>query len=141
MTPEALLKARTAYEADATRTHALAFGRAAIRYACLGGLSLEELRAVLAGLFPIFEAHKQEPVAVDWKPCTADEYWYGLEVLPPRYQGAGGFLVGEPEDHTLCEVTGQVCPTWSAFLDLGDGRFFKADRALTVQEFRNSNRP
>lgn len=80
-------------------------------------------------------------ITVNWKPCSADRYDDMLGCVPPRTMEKWGFLVGEPYDHRLCEVEGRVVPTYQAFVDMGEDRFYEADRPLTLAEFLNSNLP
>ena len=140
-TAEALTAARLAFGVSLCRAAAIQYGRVAVECAKRGVITLDELRPILATCKGVLVAHAHEPVTVAWQPATSEEYWYGLEVLPPAYMGAGGFLVGEPADHTLCEVTGEIRPTWTAFIETDRDVFYKADRALTQMEFRQSNRP
>ena len=136
-----LTETREAFGLTLSRANALAYGREAIEAAKRGEITLDELPPILATCKGVLVAHAHEPVTVAWQPATSEEYWYGLEVLPPAYMGHNGFLVGEPAGHTLCEVTGELRPTWTAFIEIGRDNFYKADRPLTQMEFRKSNRP
>jgi hypothetical protein len=67
-----------------------------------------------------------------WKRTTRDKYWEMLEVLPPAAMSGGGFLVGEPIDHTP-----DGWPRYEAFLER-DGKFFVHTEPLTVAQFNAS---
>ncbi len=79
-------------------------------------------------------------IQVNWQPTTETTYWEMMEVLPPALMNPGGFLVGEPFDHGRCAVTGGIRPRYEAFIQIGD-RFYVSGRALTIPEFKHSNRP
>lgn len=89
---------------------------------------------------------------VTWIEVTEERYDEMLGVLPPALMIGDGFLVGEPSDHRMCEVTGNnYTPTWAAFVHIGPAvagtwrgpqtKFYESDRALTKAEFRKANRP
>jgi hypothetical protein len=61
---------------------------------------------------------------------TEDRFWEQLCCLPPRIQANGGFLVGEPMSHN-----DEGYPTYSAYWEIG-GKFFAADRPITLAEFK-----
>jgi hypothetical protein len=61
-------------------------------------------------------------------------YYEMLGVLPPTCQLGPDFLIGEPRNHRTCEITGFLEPTFAAFFER-DGKYLKADRPLTAQEF------
>lgn len=67
----------------------------------------------------------------EWQECTKDRHWEMLEVLPPRIQQGGAFLVGEPMDHNA--GTGEA--RYQAHRELRGG-FFVYSRPVTVREFR-----
>jgi hypothetical protein len=71
---------------------------------------------------------------VTWKPIDEADYDDALGMLPPAMQTGSGFLMGEPASHRTCEIHGKVKPTFAAFIQKS-GRFFKADRPLTIAEF------
>jgi hypothetical protein len=75
----------------------------------------------------------RQQTPITWIETTEADYWDMLEVLPPAYQGRGGFLVGEPFDH--CAATGR--PRFSGYRQLGD-RYFVASRAMTISEFKTA---
>ena len=66
----------------------------------------------------------------DWIPTTGGMYWAMLEVLPPRAQAGGAFLVGEPLRHNAEGKAVHAC-----FKQSGTGYFA---RNLTVEEFRRA---
>jgi hypothetical protein len=70
-----------------------------------------------------------------WKRCSQKKYWYALEVLPPAYQDANGFLVGEPMDHRECEITHVTLPRYDAYV-LKRQRYYVSIRPLTIPEYR-----
>jgi len=69
-----------------------------------------------------------------WKEVDESRYDEMLGVLPPALMLGIGFLVGEPETHRTCKVTGDVRPTYAAFVCHGD-RFFEGPD-MTTFEFR-----
>jgi hypothetical protein len=70
-----------------------------------------------------------------WKRTTSKKYWYALEVLPPAFQDAHGFLVGEPQDHAQCEVTSHTLPRYDAYVEKGT-YFYASIRPLTIPEYQ-----
>jgi hypothetical protein len=68
-----------------------------------------------------------------WKRTSREKYWYALEVLPPAYQDANGFLLGEPQDHRECEITHVTLPHYDAYVEKR-GRFYVSIRPLTLAE-------
>ena len=46
--------------------------------------------------------------------CSEDQMDYALGVVPPIYVG-NGFLMGEPETHRECRITGNYLPTYSGY--------------------------
>lgn len=70
-----------------------------------------------------------------WIETTEARHDEMLGVLPPALWLPYGFLVGEPTDHRTCKVTGQVAPTFAAFVSY-DGRYYESSESLTVAEFR-----
>lgn len=58
-----------------------------------------------------------------------------LDVLPPAVMDANGFMVGEPFDHRLCEITGKFGPTFAAFIE-HKGKCYEATRPLTIGEYK-----
>lgn len=77
----------------------------------------------------------RQDAPVDWQETTEKEYWDMLEVLPPAFMGAGGFLVGEPWDHHA--ITGR--PRFQAFQEVA-GKFLKSSRPMTIAEYRERKR-
>jgi hypothetical protein len=69
----------------------------------------------------------------EWKECSEERFNEMLGVLPPAFWLDRGFLVGEPLDHHKCSVSGQVMPTYAAFVEYKD-KFYEGPH-LTVQEF------
>lgn len=65
-----------------------------------------------------------------WKRVSKARYWEMLEVLPPAVMGGGGFMVGEPYDHSA-----EGYPRFAAFRQIGD-QFFEASEPMTIKEFR-----
>jgi hypothetical protein len=72
-----------------------------------------------------------------WHKVSQERYNELLEILPPAHQTQKGFLVGEPTTHRKCKITGQVEPTYAAFIKYQDQYFEGPD--LTVEEFNCLN--
>lgn len=72
----------------------------------------------------------RQDTPIVWTETTHEKFYYMLEVLPPAKMSGGGFLVGEPCDHH--SLTGR--PRYSAYAER-EGRYFVANRPLTVAEF------
>ena len=70
-----------------------------------------------------------------WKRTTRAKYWQALEVLPPAYMSGGNFLLGEPQDHGKCDVTGHILPRYEGYIQKGKS-YFVSKRALTLPEFK-----
>jgi len=75
-----------------------------------------------------------------WEASDEEAYTYALEVLPPidwrGLNGLGdGFLVGEPFDHGLCQVTGELRARYTAHIHYGSGYWYSAV-PLTRPEWR-----
>jgi hypothetical protein len=70
-----------------------------------------------------------------WKRTSKEKYWDALEVLPPAFQDHRGFLLGEPHDHAVCEVTGTMHPRYDAYIHRAD-RYYVSIRPLTIHEYR-----
>jgi hypothetical protein len=70
-----------------------------------------------------------------WTRTSREKYWEALEVLPPAYQDANGFLLGEPHDHDYCEVQKLVLPRYDAYVQKGK-RYYVSIRPLTLAEYR-----
>lgn len=68
---------------------------------------------------------------------TEERYYDMLGVLPPADRTGSGFLVGEPYDHRPCRVNSTVQPTYQAFFQSGDERFFECREPMTKAEFRH----
>lgn len=73
----------------------------------------------------LWDAMKAAPEA--WIPTTENMWWQMLEVLPPRAQTRGAFLVGEASRH----VDGVAVYTC---LKHSGGEYFAKD--LTVKQFK-----
>ena len=73
----------------------------------------------------LWDAMKAAPDA--WVPTTENMWWQMLEVLPPRAQARGAFLVGEASRHVGGEAV------YSCFKQTG-GEYFAKD--LTVKQFK-----
>lgn len=65
-----------------------------------------------------------------WEPSERETYQEMLNVLPPAFWGAGGFLVGEHTDHDVLDGR----PRYEAYRHQGDS-YFVSSRPLTVKEF------
>ena len=63
----------------------------------------------------------------EWIPTTENMYWEMLEVLPPRKQSRGAFLVGEASSHNA-----EGYPVYSCFKRVGDSFFAKS---MTFDQF------
>ena|SRR5690349_14934232 len=74
---------------------------------------------------------ERQDTPIEWTETTEERYIEMLEVLPPAFWQGGGFLVGEPSDHHA--TTGR--PRFSGFREI-QGKFFEANRPMTVQEMR-----
>lgn len=74
----------------------------------------------------LWDAMDSNPAA--WIPTTETMYWNMLEVLPPRAQHRGAFLVGEPLRHDSEGKAVHAC-----FKKSGDSYFA---RNLTVKQFQ-----
>lgn len=59
-----------------------------------------------------------------WREVSEYDYMQALEVLPPAFQRAGAFLVGEPSDHCTDG------PRFAAYLEKG-GRFWHLSEPVT----------
>lgn len=73
---------------------------------------------------------------MSWTQITEERFDDMLGQLPPAYQSAHGFLVGEPTCHN---EYGQPC--FAAFVqhrfyDHMPWLFYECDRSLTVREFK-----
>ena len=75
----------------------------------------------------LWDAMEATPEA--WIPTTEKMYWDMLEVLPPRAQRNGAFLVGEP----LRDNGGEA--VYSCFKQTG-GEYFAKD--LTLKQFKEA---
>ncbi len=75
----------------------------------------------------LWDAMETAPDA--WIPTTENMFWEMLEVLPPRAQARGAFLVGEASHH----VNGEA--VYSCFAKTGDE--YRA-KNLTVKQFREA---
>jgi len=62
-----------------------------------------------------------------WIPTTESMYWEMLEVLPPRKQFRGAFLVGEASNHNS-----EGYPVYSCFNRIGDDFYAKS---MTLSQF------
>jgi hypothetical protein len=71
------------------------------------------------------------------KECTEERYDEMLGILPPAMMSSNGFLVGEPFDHRVCKVTGNISPTFAAFFQKGE-TYYEGDN-MTIAEFRAFN--
>ncbi|MGU3387209.1 hypothetical protein ACLBYG_22055 [Methylobacterium sp. D53M] len=77
------------------------------------------------------------PSLTTWKPASAQRTWEMLNIVPPACQTSFGFLVGEPESHRTCRITGRAWqPTFAAFAETDTLGSYEATEALTVAEFR-----
>jgi hypothetical protein len=70
-----------------------------------------------------------------FKRTTRDKYLESLECLPPAYQDGRGFLVGEPTDRRICNVTGTLSLTYDAYMQKGD-RYYASVSSMTIAEYR-----
>ena len=73
----------------------------------------------------------EQDTPIRWDPSTAEQYADMLNILPPRAWTGGGFLVGEPTDHSA--ATG--APRYQAYRYAGH-RYAASSRPVTVAEFR-----
>ncbi len=74
-------------------------------------------------------------MTVTWNQVSEDRYDEMLGVLPPAIMTGLGFLVGEPQDHSKCPVTGKFGALFSAFANVDD-EFFEASEPMTVAGFK-----
>lgn len=74
----------------------------------------------------------RQDAPVTWTETTRERYWDMLEALPPAFQGCGGFLLGEPQDHHA----GNGRPRFDGFLEAAGDKYFVSSRPLTVPEFK-----
>ena len=81
-----------------------------------------------------------EASGVRFNTTTDEWYYYSLEVLPPAWWSGGAFLVGEPNNHRQCRVSGDVEATYSGYWEL-DGKHYAADEDLTIAEFKAVSEP
>jgi hypothetical protein len=72
-----------------------------------------------------------------WKVTSRRKYWFALEILPPAYHDARGFLLGEPFDHAECSVTKTVLPRYEAYVRK-KGRHYVSIRPLTIPEYKKA---
>ncbi len=79
------------------------------------------------------DAVKRQNTPIRWTETDEHTYTNMLEVLPPALWIGGGFLVGEPWDHSY--ETG--APRFAAYLHR-NGRYYTASRPLTCAEFRKA---
>jgi hypothetical protein len=70
---------------------------------------------------------------VSWKEISEEQYMEALEVLPPAVWLSKGFLLGEPETHRRCNVSGTFAPAFNAFVT-HYGKFY-AGASMTPLEF------
>ena len=73
----------------------------------------------------LWDAMKANPA--EWIPTTEEMYWEMLEVLPPRAQKRGAFLVGEADYHNA-----EGYPVYSCFKRAGDTFYAKN---MTFKQF------
>jgi hypothetical protein len=66
--------------------------------------------------------------------CSEERYDEMLEILPPALMLGKGFLVGEPFDHRICNITKVVRASYGAFFQ-HKGKFYEGDN-MTVPEFK-----
>lgn len=67
---------------------------------------------------------------ITWAEVTKEKYWEMLEVLPPAVMGGGGFMVGEPFDHSP-----EGYPRFEAYRQVGE-KYFVASEPMTIRQFR-----
>lgn len=72
-----------------------------------------------------------------WKEVDEERYDEMLGMMWPALWLQHGFLVGEPFDHRVCKVSGQVRATYAAFLQ-HNGKFYEGPN-MTRLEFTNFN--
>jgi hypothetical protein len=70
-----------------------------------------------------------------WKHTSKKKYEEMLGILPPAYQDARGFLVGEPADHYKCDVCGETLPRYEAYVQSGTS-YFASIRPMTIYEYK-----
>ena len=70
-----------------------------------------------------------------WTETTEEQYHDMLDILPPALYSEHGFLVGEPVTHRPCRVTGDLSPTYDAFVYVRQ-KYYAAHESLTKAEFR-----
>jgi hypothetical protein len=107
----------------------------------INGENLEQIREryPLAVVMPFddYMAAKAERqnTPIHWVTTTNEQYDDMLGVLPPIAWSHDGFLVGEPDDHSV--TTGR--PRYRAYRNQ-NGAFFVSTRPLTVAEFKEALR-
>lgn len=69
-----------------------------------------------------------------WIRIDEERYDEALGCLPPAYHTHKGFLLGEPHDHRICTVTGEIAPTFAAFRTCA-GMFYE-HAPQTIAEFK-----
>lgn len=70
-----------------------------------------------------------------WIEVSEERFDEMLGVLPPEAYTSLGFLVGEPNDHVRCSVTGRLAPNFQPFAQIA-GKFYEGAICMTIQEFR-----
>jgi hypothetical protein len=103
----------------------------------INGQTFEEVRARYADAqrmtLDAWMARKAElqNAPIQWHVTTEERYHEMLNVLPPAMWIAGGFLVGEPDDHHA--GTGQ--PRFRGYRQIGSD-YFVSSRPMTRAELR-----
>lgn len=69
-----------------------------------------------------------------WEKTTEENYERMLCVLPPEFVSGMDFLLGEPQSHRRCRITGAFKAVYAGFTKRG-GEYFATSEALTKPEF------
>lgn len=69
-----------------------------------------------------------------WREVSAERYEEMLGVLPPEVMSGHGFLVGEATTHRRCAESGDVRPSFAAFVQVGGNYYEGPD--MTKPEWR-----
>jgi len=70
-----------------------------------------------------------------WKTTTEERFWEMLGCVPPAFQQAGAFLVGEEYSHRRCKVSGKYADTFRGFREFSTAIFEETSEPVTMAEF------
>lgn len=77
---------------------------------------------------------KVEQEKISWQETTESRYDEMLGVVPPEFMEGNDFLLGEPQTHRRCRITGRVSGAYDGFTYKG-GKYYATTEAVTPAEF------